>query len=91
MMMTELRRAGPWLPAVVVAMLAGVAALAQSTSTHDPASQTALQNLLNQGFEVKAASRSAAGVETLYLQKAALLYACPLHVERVACSRVVSR
>jgi hypothetical protein len=78
-----------WWPAFALALCVG--ALAQPTSTFDPDSRTTLQNLLNQGFEVKAASRSAAGVETLYLQKAALLYACPLHVERVACSRVVSR
>ncbi|HVO05803.1 MAG TPA: hypothetical protein VMT83_03380 [Burkholderiaceae bacterium] len=40
---------------------------------------------------MKAASTSANGVQTLYLQKAALLHACPQHIEGMACSRVVSR
>jgi hypothetical protein len=80
-----------WWPAASIGLALGVGALAHATSTLDPDSRTALQNLLNQGFEVKAASTSANGVQTLYLQKAALLYACPLHIEGMACSRVVSR
>lgn len=80
-----------WWPAVAAGLVLGVAALAQATTTQDPDSQTALQNLLNQGFEVKAAATSASGLQTLYLQKASILYACPLHVAGLACSRIVSR
>jgi len=82
---------GFWLLAASGALVWGVGALAQSTTTHDRSTQAALQNLLNQGFEVKAASAGPSGLQTLYLQKAALLYACPLNVEGFACSRIVSR
>ena len=87
----KLMPAGLWLTAVLLGLVWGAGALAQSTSTHDPGSQTALQNLLNQGFEVKAAGTGGSGVQILYLQKAALLYACPLNVAGLACSRIVSR
>ena len=80
-----------WWPAVAAGLVLCAAALAQVTSTHDPDSRTALQNLLNQGFEVKAAATGASGLQTLYLQKASILYACPLHVAGLACSRIVSR
>jgi hypothetical protein len=89
--MMKFMSTGLWLLAIALGLVLGVGALAQSTSTHDPGSQTALQNLLNQGFEVKAASVAGQGVQTLYLQKAALLYVCPLDVAGFACSRVVSR
>ena len=89
--MMKLMPPGLWLPAVSLGLVLGVGALAQSTSTHDPGSQVALQNLLNQGFEVKAAGVAGSGLQTLYLQKAALLYACPLNVAGLACSRIVSR
>jgi hypothetical protein len=82
---------GLWLPAASLGLAVCVGALAQSTLTHDPGSQVALQTLLNQGFEVKAASTNGAGLQTLYLQKAAVLYACPLNVSGLACSRIVSR
>jgi len=87
--MKKLMPAGRWL-AVALGLVWGGAALAQS-SILDPGSQVALQNLLNQGFEVKAASTTGAGVQILYLQKAALLYACPLGVAGQGCSRIVSR
>ena len=77
--------------AVAAGLALGAGALAQATLARDPGAEVPLQALLNQGFEVKAASTSANGVQTLYLQKAALLYACPLHIEGMACSRVVSR
>jgi len=80
-----------WLPAVSLGLVLCVGALAQSTTTYDPGSQTALQNLLNQGFEVKAAGVGGGGQPTLYLQKAALLYACPLNAAGLACARIVSR
>ena len=80
-----------WLPAVSLGLVLGVGALAQATTTYDPGSQTTLQNLLNQGFEVKAAGIGGGGQPTLYLQKAALLYACPLNVAGLACARIVSR
>ena len=57
---------------------------------HSVQSPVALQTLLNQGFEVKAASTSAQGVQMLYLQKAAMLYACPINVSGLACSRIAS-
>ncbi|HTP74101.1 MAG TPA: hypothetical protein VML58_17965 [Burkholderiaceae bacterium] len=72
-----------------LALCAG--ALAQATLTRDPGGQVALQALLNQGFEVKAASLGGSGVQTLYLQKSSLLYACPLDVDGLACSRILSR
>jgi hypothetical protein len=71
-----------------LAVCAGV--WAQSTYAPDPTAPVALQTLLNQGFEVKAASTSAQGVQMLYLQKAAILYACPINVAGLACSRIVS-
>ena len=89
--MMKLMPPGLWLPAVSLGLVLGVGALAQGTTTHDPGSQVALQNLLNQGFEVKAAGVAGSGLQTLYLQKAALLYACPLNVAGLACSRIVSR
>jgi hypothetical protein len=89
--MMKLMPAGLWLPAVSLGLVVCIGALAQSTSTHDPGSQVALQTLLNQGFEVKAASTDGSGLQMLYLQKAALLYACPLNVAGFACSRIVSR
>jgi hypothetical protein len=89
--MMKLMPAGLWLPVVLLGLALGVGALAQGGTTHDPGSQTALQNLLNQGFEVKAAGTGGSGLQILYLQKAALLYACPLNVAGLACSRIVSR
>ncbi len=80
-----------WLPAVSLGLVLCVGALAQSMTNHDPGSLVGLQNLLNQGFEVKAAGTGGAGQPTLYLQKAALLYACPLNVAGLACARIVSR
>jgi hypothetical protein len=59
--MMKLMPVGLWLPAVSLGLVLGVGALAQSTSTHDPGSQVALQNLLNQGFEVKAGGRRRVG------------------------------
>jgi len=88
--MMKLMPAGRRLTAVLLGLVLGVGALAQS-SILDPGSQVALQNLLNQGFEVKAASTTGSGVQILYLQKAALLYACPLGVAGQGCSRIVSR
>ena len=89
--MMKLMPAGLWLPAVLLGLVLGVGALAQSASIKDPGSQVALQNLLNQGFEVKAAGAGGSGLQMLYLQKAALLYVCPLNVAGLACSRIVSR
>jgi hypothetical protein len=89
--MMKLMPAGLWLPAVSLGLVLGVGALAQSTSTHDPGSQVALQNLLNQGFEVRAAGTGGSGVQLLYLQKTGLLYVCPLDIAGLACSRIVSR
>ena len=80
-----------WLPAVSLGLVLCVGALAQSTTTYVPGSQTALQNLLNMGFVVKAAGTGGGGQPTLYLQKAALLYVCPLNVAGLACARIVSR
>lgn len=77
--------------AVAAALVVCVGALAQSAYVRDPGDQVALQLLLNQGFEVKAASTAASGLQTLYLQKAAILYACPLNVSGLACGRIVSR
>jgi hypothetical protein len=74
-----------------LALLGCVGALAQSMSTRDPGAQLALQTLLNQGFEVKAATTAASGFQVLYLQKAGLLYACPLDTTGIVCSRIVSR
>lgn len=88
--MMKFMRAGGWLP-VSLALVLCVAALAQSTSTHDAGNPVALQTLLNQSFEVKAAGTGGSGVQTLYLQKASVLYACPLNVAGLGCSRVVSR
>jgi hypothetical protein len=89
--MRKVMPAGWKLPAVSLGLAVCVGALAQSVVTLDPGSQVALQNLLNQSFEVKAVSTNAAGVQTLYLQRQALLYACPLNVAGLACSRVLSR
>jgi CBS-domain-containing membrane protein len=89
--MMKIARAGLWLSAVSLALALCVGTLAQSATTHDPGSQVALQALLNQGFEVKAASTGEQGVQTLYLQKAAMLFACPLQVVGLACSRIVSK
>jgi hypothetical protein len=75
---------------LALALLGGVGALAQSMG-RDAGTQLALQTLLNQGFEVKAATTAASGFQVLYLQKAGLLYACPLDTTGLVCSRIVSR
>ena len=77
--------------AVAAGLALGAGALAQATLARDPGAEVPLQALLNQGFEVKAASLGGSGVQTLYLQKASLLYACPLDVDGLACSRILSR
>ena len=88
--MMEILPKGPWLLVVFAGLALCVGVLAQSTYAPDRTAPVALQNLLNQGFEVKAASTSAQGLQMLYLQKAAILYACPINVSGVACSRIVS-
>jgi hypothetical protein len=88
--MMKFMSAGGWLP-VSLALVLCVAALAQSTSTHDVGNPVALQTLLNQSFEVNAAGTGDSGVQIPYLQKAAVLYACPLNVAGLGCSHIVSR
>jgi len=82
---------GSWWPVPFAGLAVCVGAWAQSTYAPDRTAPVALQTLLNQGFEVKAASTSAQGVQMLYLQKAAILYACPINVTGLACSRIVSQ
>ena len=79
---------GSWWVAAALALAACVA-LAQSTYLTERSNRAALQTLLNQGFEVKAASTTASGLQTLYLQKASILFACPLATDGFVCSRIV--
>jgi hypothetical protein len=90
-MVIKLMPAGPRWAALALGLLLYAAAPAQSPSVHDPGAPVALQALLNQGFEVKAAATGASGLQMLYLQKASLLYACALQVAGVACGRIGSR
>ena len=82
---------GSWWVLAALGSAACVGALAQSTYLTERSNVAALQTLLNQGFEVKAASTAASGMQTLYLQKASILFACPLAGEGFACSRIISR
>jgi len=82
---------GFWWVLAALGLATCVGALAQSTYLTERSNYAALQTLLNQGFEVKAASTAASGMQTLYLQKASILFACPLAAEGFACSRIVSR
>lgn len=82
---------GSWWLAAALGSAVCVGALAQSTYLTERSNHASLQMLLNQGFEVKAASTAATGLQTLYLQKASILFACPLGVDGLVCSRIVSR
>jgi hypothetical protein len=79
---------GSWWVAAALGLAACVA-WAQSTYSTERSNHAALQTLLNQGFEVKAASTASSGLQVLYLQKTSILFACPLAAEGLVCSRVL--